>query len=126
MVTPMKVLIVDDEEDIRKVASLALSRLGGMEVAEASNGPDGIAAAAALKPDAILLDVMMPGMDGPAVLDRLKADPVTAAIPVIFLTAKAMGSELARLRSLGAAGVLTKPFDPASLSGQIRALLAGG
>ena len=122
----MKVLIVDDEEDIRKVASLALSRLGGMEVAEASNGPDGIAAAAALKPDAILLDVMMPGMDGPAVLDRLKADPVTAAIPVIFLTAKAMGSELARLRSLGAAGVLTKPFDPASLSGQIRALLAGG
>jgi CheY-like chemotaxis protein len=122
----VKVLIVDDDEDIRKVASLALSRLGGMEVAEASNGPDGIAAASAAKPDAILLDVMMPGMDGPAVLDRLKADPKTAGIPVIFLTAKAMGSEIARLRSLGAAGVLTKPFDPMSLAGQIRALLAGG
>lgn len=122
----MKVLIVDDEEDIRKVACIALVRLGGMEVAEASNGPDGIAAASSARPDAILLDVMMPGMDGPAVLSRLRADPATAAIPVIFLTAKAMGSEIARLRSLGAAGVLTKPFDPASLSGQIRAFLAGG
>lgn len=121
----MKVLIIDDDADIRKVASLALSRLGGMEVAEASNGAEGIAAAAALKPDGILLDVMMPGLDGPAVLGRLRADPVTASIPVIFLTAKAMGSEIARLRSLGAAGVLTKPFDPASLSGQIRAILAG-
>jgi CheY-like chemotaxis protein len=122
----MKVLIIDDEEDIRKVVSLALSRLGGMEVVEVSNGPDGIAAASSARPDAILLDVMMPGMDGPAVLDRLKAQPETAGIPVIFLTAKAMGSEIARLRSLGAAGVLTKPFDPMSLAGQIRALLAGG
>ena len=122
----MKVLIVDDEEDIRKVASLALSRLGGMEVTEAASGPDGIAAAAAVKPDAILLDVMMPGMDGPAVLERLKADPGTAGIPVVFLTAKAMASEVSRLRGLGAAGVLTKPFDPVSLAGQIRAILAGG
>ena len=120
----MKLLIIDDEDDIRKIARIALVRLGGMEVAEASNGPDGIAAAAALKPDGIILDVMMPGMDGPAVLCRLKADPVTAAIPVVFLTAKALGSEIARLKSLGAAGVLTKPFDPASLSGQIRAILA--
>lgn len=121
----MKLLIIDDEEDIRKVARLALVHLGGMEVAEASNGPDGIAAAAALKPDGILLDVMMPGLDGPDVLGRLRADPATAAIPVIFLTAKAMGSEIARLRSLGAAGVLTKPFDPATLSAQIRAILPG-
>jgi two-component system OmpR family response regulator len=120
----VKVLIIDDEQDIRMIARIALVRLGGMEVAEASNGEEGIAAAAALKPDGILLDVMMPGMDGPAVLGRLKADPVTAAIPVVFLTAKAMGSEIARLKSLGAAGVLTKPFDPASLSGQIRAILA--
>ena len=122
----MKVLIVDDEADIRKVASLALSRLGGMEVVEASSGPDGIAAASSRQPDAILLDVMMPGMDGPAVLARLKADPKTASIPVVFLTAKAMTSEHARLRDLGAAGVLTKPFDPVSLAGQIRAILAGG
>ena len=122
----MKVLIVDDEEDIRKVASIALSRLGGMEVTEAASGPDGIAAAAAVTPDAILLDVMMPGMDGPAVLERLKADPGTAGIPVVFLTAKAMASEVLRLRGLGAAGVLTKPFDPVSLAGQIRAILAGG
>jgi len=79
-----------------------------------------------VKPDAILLDVMMPGMDGPAVLERLKADPGTAGIPVVFLTAKAMASEVSRLRGLGAAGVLTKPFDPVSLAGQIRAILAGG
>jgi CheY-like chemotaxis protein len=121
----VKLLIIDDEEDIRKVARLALVHLGGMEVVEASNGPDGIAAAAALKPDGILLDVMMPGLDGPDVLGRLRSDPATAAIPVIFLTAKAMGSEIARLRSLGAAGVLTKPFDPTTLSGQIRAILPG-
>lgn len=121
----MKLLIIDDEQDIRMIARIALVRLGGMEVAEASNGEEGIAAARALKPDGVLLDVMMPGMDGPAVLARLKADPMTAAIPVVFLTAKAMGSEIARLSSLGAAGVLTKPFDPASLPGQIRAILAG-
>lgn len=121
----MKLLIIDDEEDIRKVARIALVRLGGMEVAEAVNGPEGIVAAAALKPDGILLDVMMPGLDGPAVLERLRADPVTATIPVIFLTAKAMGSEIARLRSLGAAGVLIKPFDPAALPGQVRAILVG-
>ncbi len=122
----MKVLIVDDEDDIRKVARLALSRLGGMEVVEASNGPDGIAAAAASTPDAILLDVMMPAMDGPAVLARLKADAGTARIPVVFLTAKAMTSEIARLKGLGAAGVISKPFDPAALAGQLRAILAGG
>ncbi|MFI5181685.1 MAG: response regulator [Thermoanaerobaculia bacterium] len=121
----MKILIVDDEDDIRKVARLALSRLGGMEVVEASNGPDGIAAAAASKPDAILLDVMMPAMDGPAVLARLKGDAGTAVIPVVFLTAKAMASEITRLKSLGAAGVVTKPFDPTALADQIRAILAG-
>ena len=122
----MKVLIIDDDADIRKVTSLALSRLGGMEVVDASNGLDGIAAAFAAMPDAILLDVMMPGMDGPAVLERLKAEALTAGIPVIFLTAKAMTAEVARLKALGAAGVLTKPFDPTAIPGQIRAILAGG
>jgi CheY-like chemotaxis protein len=119
----MKVLLIDDEDDIRRIARLSLSRLGAMEVVDAASGPDGIEKARRERPDAILLDVMMPGVDGGATLARLRADPATAGIPVIFLTAKAMSSELERLRRLGAAGVLIKPFDPATLATEVRALL---
>jgi len=119
----MKILVIDDEDDIRAISRLALGRVGGMDVVDAVSGGDGIAKAVAEAPDAILLDVMMPEHDGPAVLALLKADPRTAAIPVIFLTAKAMVSELERLRALGAAGVLTKPFDPMSLAASVRAIL---
>lgn len=119
----MKILVIDDEDDIRAISRLALGRVGGMDVVDAASGRDGIAKAVAEAPDAILLDVMMPERDGPAVLALLKADPRTAAIPVIFLTAKAMVSELERLRALGAAGVLTKPFDPMLLAASIRAIL---
>ena len=119
----MKILIIDDEDDIRSISRLALGRVGGMDVTDASSGKDGIAKAVAEAPDAILLDVMMPEQDGPATLLLLKADPRTAGIPVIFLTAKAMASELERLRALGAAGVLTKPFDPMTLAASVRALL---
>jgi CheY-like chemotaxis protein len=121
----VKILIVDDDDDIRRIATLSLARLGGMEVLEASSGADAVALAASEKPDAILLDVMMPGMDGPATLEKLKAQPETGTIPVVFLTAKAMTSEIERLRSLGAAGVLTKPFDPVALPGLVRALVGG-
>ncbi len=119
----MRVLLIDDEEDIRKIARLSLERVGGMRVLEAAGGPDGIAAARAERPDAILLDMMMPGMDGPSTLAALRADPQTASIPVVFLTAKAMASEIARLTALGATGVLTKPFDPLALPAQLVALL---
>ena len=121
----MKILMVDDEADIRRVARLSLTRLGGMEVVEAASGQEALEQAKTSAPDAILLDVMMPGMDGPAVLSALRADPATAGIPVVFLTAKAMTSEVERLQGLGALAVLTKPFDPVSLAQELRAALRG-
>jgi two-component system OmpR family response regulator len=119
----VKVLIVDDEPDIRRIAKLGLSRVGGMEVVEAANGAEALVRAKEDKPDAVLLDVMMPGLDGPSTLARLREDPATSGIPVVFLTAKAIAAELERLNVLGAAGVLTKPFDPMTLARELRALL---
>jgi two-component system, OmpR family, response regulator len=119
----VKILIIDDEDDIRKIARLALSRVGGMEVVEAANGPDGVRKAESERPDAILLDVMMPGMDGPATLAMLRAGEATCRIPILFLTAKALASEIERLRALGALAVLTKPFDPMSLAKEVRQAL---
>jgi two-component system OmpR family response regulator len=119
----VKVLIIDDEPDIRRIARLGLARVGGMEVVDAASGADGLVRARADKPDAILLDVMMPGLDGPSTLARLREDPETASVPVVFLTAKAIASEVERLKSLGAAGVLTKPFDPMTLARDLKAAL---
>ena len=119
----MRVLIIDDEADIRRVAHLSLARIGGMDVLDAASGVEGAAKAAAEAPDAILLDVMMPGLDGPATLHALRADPRTADIPVVFLTAKAMPDEVARLLAMGVRGVLNKPFDPMTLPAQLRAAL---
>lgn len=119
----MKILIIDDENDIRRIARLALSKVGKMDVIEAKNGLEGVEKAQAENPDVILLDVMMPSLDGPATLEALQNNSVTSHIPVIFLTAKAMPSELSRLKALGVKGVLTKPFDPMILATQIKALL---
>jgi CheY-like chemotaxis protein len=94
-----------------------------MDVLDASSGPEGVEKAVAERPDAILLDVMMPLMDGPSTLAVLRDNPATAHIPVIFLTAKAMGPEIERLRRLGVAGVLTKPFDPMSFAADVRRLV---
>jgi two-component system OmpR family response regulator len=119
----MKVLLIDDEPDIRRVARLGLTRVGGMEVIEASSGAEGLVKAREERPDAVLLDVMMPGLDGPSTLARLREDPATAGMPVVFLTAKAIAAEVDRLKALGAAGVLTKPFDPMTLARDLRAAL---
>jgi two-component system OmpR family response regulator len=119
----MKALVIDDEEDVRFVASRALGRIGGMTVIEAGSGAEGVARAAAELPDVILLDVMMPGMDGAATFAALRANPLTASIPVVFLTAKAMLREIERLKKLGAHGVVLKPFDPTSLAQQVRELV---
>lgn len=119
----MKVLIIDDEDDIRRIAKLSLMKVGKMEVVESSRGAEGIQIAEREQPDCILLDMMMPEMDGTSVLSALLANERTAGIPVIFLTAKAMPSEVDRLKSLGATGVLTKPFNPMNLPGEIRALI---
>jgi CheY-like chemotaxis protein len=121
----MKILIVDDEEDIRQIARFALSQVGTMKVLEAENGSEGVRIADAEKPDAILMDVFMPGMDGPATLAELRKNPSTSAIPVIFLTAHSSQSELAKLKGIGAAGILNKPFDPITLADEVEAVLKG-
>ena len=120
----MKVLIIDDDADIRLIVRVSLSR-HGFVVTEAASGADGLRAAREDRPDVIVLDVMMPEMDGPTTLGALLADPAIAGVPVVFLTAKAMRSEIDRLRALGAAGVLLKPFDPLSLAAELKAILGG-
>jgi CheY-like chemotaxis protein len=122
----MRVLVVDDEDDIRRIAMISLSGVGGMEVAEASGGLEGIRKAREERPDVVLLDMMMPGMDGMATFQALRGDPETSGIPVVFLTAKAMSAEVDRLKALGARGVLIKPFDPMALPRQLRELLFAG
>ena len=119
----MKALVIDDEEDVRYVAQLSLGRVGGMTVLEASSGEEGVARARTEHPDFVLLDMMMPGMDGAATFLALRADVDTAAIPVVFLTAKAMASEVQRLKDLGARGVVLKPFNPMTLADEIRTIL---
>jgi CheY-like chemotaxis protein len=116
-------LIVDDEDDIREVAQVSLELVGQYEVQTAASGREGILRARDLRPDAILLDVMMPDLDGPATLAELQADPATRDIPVLFLTAKAQAAERTRLAQLGAAGVLTKPFDPLTLPQEVASAL---
>ena len=119
----MKVLIIDDDADVRSIARLSLSRVGGMDVIEAASGVEGVPKAQDEKPDVILLDMMMPTMDGLETLAALRSQPATAMTPVIFLTAKAVGDEVERMTALGAAGVLIKPFDPRTLSEDVRALV---
>lgn len=120
----MKVLILDDEPDIRYLAALGLERFGGMSARDAATADEAIAIAREEQPDVILLDVVMPHVDGPKVLERLRQDPATAAIPVIFMTANAADSDIERLISIGALAVVAKPFDPVSLGDVIRAALS--
>jgi CheY-like chemotaxis protein len=119
----IRILYIDDEADIREVAQMALELDSEFEVRACSSGAEGIEEARQWRPDLILLDVMMPVMDGPAVLERLGEDPATAAIPVVFITARTQAKEVDSLRQLGARGVLAKPFDPMTLAGQARGFL---
>lgn len=116
-------LIVDDEAAIRMVARLGLERVAGWSVDEAAGADEAIAAVAARRPDVILLDVMMPGQDGPQTLERLRALPGGAELAVLFLTAKAMRAQVERLRMLGVDGVISKPFDPMSLADEVSQVL---
>jgi len=113
------VLIIDDEDDIREVASLSLEAIAGWTVHAASSGTEGIAAALKVQPDAILMDVMMPGMDGPTTFKLMQQTKGIEHIPVILLTAKVQGIDQRRFAELGVAAVLFKPFDPLLLSEQI-------
>ena len=114
-----RILIIDDEDDIREVAALSLETVADWQVLLASSGPQGLARAAESQPDAILLDVMMPGMDGPTTFRELRKNPVTAHIPVLLLTAKVQSSDQRRFADLGVEAVLSKPFDPLTLAAQI-------
>jgi two-component system alkaline phosphatase synthesis response regulator PhoP len=120
---PRRILIVDDEDDIREVAQVSLELVGHYEVFTAASGQEGVHCARAEHPDAILLDVTMPDMDGPATLAALQADPATRDIPVLFLTAITQTAERARLAKLGVAGILSKPFDPLKLATDMAATL---
>jgi two-component system, OmpR family, response regulator len=115
-----RILYAEDEPDIQSVAKLALEVLGGYEVLLCSNGTDVLERVCGFDPGLILLDVMMPDLDGPATLRRLRADPNTAKIPVIFLTAKAQSSEVKNYQALGALDVIAKPFDPMLLATQVQ------
>jgi CheY-like chemotaxis protein len=115
-----KILYAEDDDDIRSVAVLALEMIGGFVVSACTSGFEAVEKAASFDPDLILLDVMMPGMDGPATLTRLRELPELARVPAVFFTAKAQPSEVERLRALGAQAVLAKPFDPADLSADLR------
>jgi CheY-like chemotaxis protein len=119
----MKVLIVDDEADIRRVGELSLQSVGGWDVLLAENGAQGMETAKAQSPDLILLDMMMPEMDGLTVLSQLRQDPALQSTPVIFMTAKVQRDEVARYLEAGAAGVVHKPFDPMTLPDEIRRIL---
>lgn len=117
------VLIVDDEERIREVVRVCLVKLAQWETLMAGSGLEAIALAATAQPDAILLDVSMPGMNGLETLQQLQHNPQTQSIPVIFLTAKVQPSEQLYYQQLGVVGLIVKPFDPVQISQQISKLL---
>ena len=114
-----RILIIDDEEDIREVAALSLEATAGWQVSTAASGAEGIELAIAQQPDAILMDVMMPGGDGPSTFRKMQGISSIARIPVLLLTAKVQGVDKRRFADLGVAGVLFKPFDPMTLAEQI-------
>jgi CheY-like chemotaxis protein len=118
-----RVLVVDDDDAIREVAQMALEIVGGWEVRAASSGVEAVQRATEEAPDAVLLDVMMPGMDGPTTFTRLRECPQTATIPVIFLTAKVQAGDRRAWTELDIAGVIAKPFDPMTLASEVSHLL---
>jgi two-component system OmpR family response regulator len=119
------ILYVDDEPDIREVVQMSLSLIGNVDVQCCESGEQALVMLPGLRPDLVLLDVMMPRMDGPTTLSRMRAEPALADIPVIFMTAKALPQEVARFRAMGAVAVIPKPFDPMQLGQQVVAIWEG-
>lgn len=118
--TGIRILHIDDEPDIREVVEMSLELNSAFTVKSCASGTDGLRVAADWMPDLILCDVMMPVMDGPATLAGLRQRPETANIPVVFMTARAQARELEQFKSLGASGVIAKPFDPFTLALSVR------
>lgn len=119
----MKILIIDDEPDIREATQLCLEIAKGWLVETAGSSREGLEKAAIAQPDAVLLDVMMPDMDGLVALQHLKANPSTEHIPVIFLTARAQSVDQRQFTKLAIAAIITKPYDPLTLADQIAMIL---
>ncbi|MBE9048017.1 response regulator [Pleurocapsales cyanobacterium LEGE 10410] len=118
-----RILLIDDEDDIKTLACFCLNSEAGWETISASGGMEGIALAESEQPDAILLDAMMPDIDGIQTLEKLQSNPKTKHIPTIFVTAKAQASDRRRFYNAGAKGVINKPFDALTLASQISGFL---
>ena len=117
-----RILFVEDDPDIRTVATMALEAVGGFSVLACDSGAQAVEKAPAFGPDLVLLDVMMPGLDGPATLESLRRLPEIRETPVVFMTARVQTHEVARYREMGAADVIAKPFDPMALSDTVRSI----
>lgn len=118
-----RILVVDDEDHIREIASVSLELTRHWQISTAASGAEALRVAPEMRPDAILLDVMMPEMDGPTTFRHLQSDPATKDIPVIFLTAKVQAADRRRFTDLGVRLMIAKPFDPLHLAGQIASAL---
>jgi CheY-like chemotaxis protein len=118
------ILVVDDDDEIREIVGLALEVMGGWAVLSADRGAAGLKLAGEHRPDVVLLDVMMPEMDGPTMFSRMQGDPALRDIPVVLLTAKVQVGHVQVWDSLPVAGVIPKPFNPATLTDQIDELVA--
>lgn len=121
-----RIMMVEDEPDIQTIARLALETVGGFTVEICSSGPQALETAPVWKPDLILLDVMMPDMDGPTTFEKLKDLSATSSIPIIFMTAKVQPREIESYKALGALDVVAKPFDPMTLADTIRSIWTAG
>ena len=122
--TEIRILVVDDEPDIREVVDVALSLDPAFKIRSCGSGADALGVAAQWSPALILLDVMMPLMDGPATFANLRKNPRTADIPIVFLTARTQADEVRQYISLGALAVVSKPFNPMTLAAELRHYLA--
>ena len=123
--TPLnRICYVEDDEDIQRIVRMTLERVGKMTVEVVGDPTLAIEAMAAFKPDMVMLDWMMPKMDGPTLFRQMKLRPETSSLPVVFITAKAAQSDLNELLALGAVGAISKPFSPKDLPDQLRALWA--
>ena len=119
-----RICYVEDDEDIQRIVRMSLERIGNMTVQLVGDPRQAIEAMKQFKPELVLLDWMMPGMDGPALLRKMRDTPEARDLPVVFITAKASQRELDELRAMGAAGTISKPFSPKDLPGQLRAIWA--
>lgn len=120
-IPPLKrILYVEDEADIQTVAKMALETVGGFTVKTCDSGKEAVEEAPKFQPDLIILDVMMPGMDGPKTLEELRKNPEINSVPVVFMTAKVQPQEITKYKELGAVDVIDKPFDPMTLSDKVK------